>query len=223
MNNRYSERKKEDLIFYLTMNNLPSIKGRFLVAILSSLFLATCHSTKSINNYPVSNEKQEKFWEVLKTLCGNTYQGTIVSAPANDTTFKGKTLLMHVRSCEPARIRIPFFVGDDRSRTWVLTKNEGQLTLKHDHRHKDGTPDSITQYGGRTPNSGMSTLQMFPADPETTKLLPAAATNVWWIELVPGNYFTYNLRRLGTDRFFSIRFDISKQVETPEAPWGWKD
>jgi hypothetical protein len=64
---------------------------------------------------------------------------------------------------------------------------------------------------------------MFPADEETIKLLPAAATNLWWVELVPGYYFTYNLRRLGTNRFFSIRFDINKPVAGPEAPWGWKD
>ena len=87
----------------------------------------------------------------------------------------------------------------------------------------DGTPDSITQYGGRTTNSGTATLQMFPADQETTNMLPAAATNVWWLELVPGKYLTYNLRRIGTDRLFSIRFDLSTIMDIPEAPWGWKD
>jgi len=40
---------------------------------------------------------------------------------------------------------------------------------------------------------------------------------------VPGKYFTYNLRRMGTDRLFSIRFDIAMPVAAPEAPWGWKD
>ena len=78
-------------------------------------------------------------------------------------------------------------------------------------------------YGGQTTNSGMANLQMFPADQETTNILPAAATNVWWVELVPGKYFTYNLRRMGTDRLFSIRFDLSTAIDIPEAPWGWKD
>jgi hypothetical protein len=54
-------------------------------------------------------------------------------------------------------------------------------------------------------------------------MLPAAASNVWWVELVPGKYFTYNLRRMGTDRLFSIRFDLSSAIDMPEAPWGWKD
>ena len=48
---------------------------------------------------------------------------------------------MHVRSCEENRIRIPFFVGDDKSRTWVLTFDSDQIQLKHNHRHEDGSVD----------------------------------------------------------------------------------
>lgn len=186
--------------------------------------LASCHSTSKTNTSSQhSNSNQEKFWQSLQELCGKAYYGTVVAAPANDTVFKNKTLLMHVRSCEPGRIRIPFFVGEDRSRTWVFVNAKDKLSLKHDHRHKDGTPDSITLYGGLTANTGMATLQMFPADQETTNILPLAATNVWWVEVVPGKYFSYNLRRMGTERFFSIRFDLATPVNLPEAPWGWKD
>ena len=64
---------------------------------------------------------------------------------------------------------------------------------------------------------------VFPADQETVNVIPAAATNVWWIDLVPGEYFTYNLRRLGSERYFSIRFDLKSTVKAPAAPWGWKD
>ncbi len=78
-------------------------------------------------------------------------------------------------------------------------------------------------YGGWTTNDGAPTRQMFPADRETVDIIPAAASNVWWIELVPGEYFTYNLRRMGTERFFSIKFDLTKEVKIPEAPWGWKN
>ena len=128
---------------------------------------------------------------------------------------------MHVRSCADNIIRVPFMVGEDRSRTWVFSREGERLQLKHDHRHADGAEDSITQYGGMTTNTGLSTLQVFPADQFTAQLLPAAATNVWWVELVAGKYFTYNLRRMGTDRWFSVRFDLSKEVETPPAPWGF--
>ena len=175
-----------------------------------------------------SNSGSVVFWTELQKLCGRAFAGTVAAAPADDTTFKGKELVMHVRACEKNRIRIPFFVGDDKSRTWVLTRQGGgggreRILLKHDHRHQDGTPDKVTMYGGLTTNSGSATRQMFPADQETVDILPAAATNAWWIDLVPGEYFAYNLRRMGTDRYFSIKFDLKTAVKAPAAPWGWKD
>jgi hypothetical protein len=163
------------------------------------------------------------FWKELQSLCGKAFAGTVVAAPADDTTFKDKTLVMHVRSCEKDRIRIPFVVGEDRSRTWVLTWKEDRILLKHDHRHEDGTPDKVTMYGGMTTSVGMLGRQMFPADQETVDVIPAAATNVWWIELIAGEHFSYNLRRMGSERYFSIKFDLKTAVKAPEAPWGWKD
>jgi hypothetical protein len=103
-----------------------------------------------------------------------------------------------------------------------LTFENQKLQLKHDHRHKDGTPDRITQYGGLASNSGMASLQFFPADQETATLLPNAATNVWWIT-IDQKTFTYNLRRIGTDRLFTVTFDLTKPIDAPGAPWGWKD
>lgn len=166
---------------------------------------------------------QDAFKRSLQVLCGKAYQGEVVAAPEGDTLFAGKTLVMHVMSCEEHCIQIPFFVGEDRSRTWVLTFDNDRILLKHDHRKKDGKPDEITMYGGWTSNSGSSTMQTFPADQETADLLPAAATNVWWITIQPGEHFTYNLRRMGTDRYFSVKFDLSREVETPEAPWGFEE
>ncbi|HMS41218.1 MAG TPA: hypothetical protein PKE69_13390 [Pyrinomonadaceae bacterium] len=164
-----------------------------------------------------------KFWTQLEKLCGKAFGGTVENAPADDTTFKGKTLVMHVRSCEKNRIRIPFFVGEDKSRTWVLTRQNDRILLKHDHRHEDGKPDAVTMYGGLTTNEGSATRQMFPADQETVRVIAAAAANVWWIDLMPNESFSYNLRRVGTERFFSIKFDLKKEIPAPSAPWGWKD
>lgn len=104
----------------------------------------------------------------------------------------------------------------------MLTLKDNRITLKHDHRHEDGTEDKVTQYGGTTTNSGSATLQFFPADQQTFELIPAAASNVWWIT-VDDRTFTYNLRRIGSDRLVTISFDLSKKVEIPGAPWGWKD
>jgi hypothetical protein len=163
------------------------------------------------------------FWSELQKLCGKAFVGAVAAAPADDKTFKDQALVMHVRSCEKDRIRIPFVVGQDRSRTWVLTWNKTRISLKHDHRHEDGTPDKVTMYGGLTTSVGMPTRQMFPADQETVDIIPAAATNVWWIDLVAGEHFSYNLRRMGSERYFSIKFDLKTPVKAPDAPWGWKD
>ncbi|KQC02676.1 hypothetical protein [Pedobacter sp. Hv1] len=162
----------------------------------------------------------EQFWNNLKQHCGKAYQGEITQGLTDD--FKNKSLMMHVRSCEDGLIKIPFFVGEDKSRTWVLKLKNDRILLKHDHRHKDGTPDQITQYGGLATNSGQESIQIFPADQETLDLLPAAAGNVWWITLTKDS-FTYNLRRIGSDRLFTVKFDLTKPIATPSAPWGTKD
>ena len=172
----------------------------------------------------------EIFWTELQRLCGKAFTGNVAADTSNSPDFAGKTLVMHVRSCEPDRKRVPFLVGDDRSRTWVLVRKGDRIQLKHDHRHEDGKPDAVTMYGGWSTNPGMTTRQFFPADEETSKVVPAptgnapsAAANTWWIELVGGSHFSYNLRRLASDRYFSVRFDLTKEVKAPPAPWGWKD
>jgi hypothetical protein len=166
---------------------------------------------------------QAEFWAALQQLCGNAYEGTVADAPADDTTFTDRYLVMHVRYCSPNVVRIPFHVGDDRSRTWVLTLLEDGIRLKHDHRHEDGTDDEITLYGGDTEDPGTAERQQFPADEFTAALVPAAATNVWTIEVVPGQQFVYALERMGTDRRFRIEFDLTRQVVEPPPPWGATD
>lgn len=161
------------------------------------------------------------FWARLTALCGQAAPGTVLEAPAGDTTFAGHDLIMHVRDCSDSVVRVPFHVGENRSRTWVLTRLAGGgIRLKHDHRHEDGVPDSVTQYGGdgRTPLD--SVRVEFPADSFTAALIPAAATNVWTIEIVPGSQFVYALRREGTDRRFRIAFDLTQPVSAPPPPWG---
>jgi hypothetical protein len=163
----------------------------------------------------------EQFWATLKKHCGHAYEGQLSEGPGNDA-FAGKKLVMHIRACDDNTIRIPFFVGDDKSRTWVLTLEDQRITLKHDHRHEDGSEDKVTQYGGTASNAGLPTIQVFPADVQTTSIIPAAATNVWWIT-IDETSFSYNLRRIGSDRLFTVKFDLTREVDKPVAPWGWKD
>ena len=186
-------------------------------------FVALVFSLCLIQHSAFSQEKtpSQKFWETLKSHCGKAYVGKLVS-PESDPRFAGR-LVMHVRACEEGIIRIPFLVGEDRSRTWVLTMDEaGLIQLKHDHRHEDGSEDQVTQYGGKASNRGSGTTQFFPADQFTANLLPAAVGNVWWIT-VDETSFTYNLRRLGSPTLFSVRFDLTQSIDIPAAPWGWKD
>lgn len=168
----------------------------------------------------VSETPSEAFWNTLQSHCGKAYEGVLV-LPEEDEAFGGKKLVMHVRSCSDNEIKIPFFVGEDRSRTWILTKNEDIITLKHDHRHEDGTEDDVNFYGGTSSNTGKANIQFFPADVHTQQMIPGAATNVWWIT-IDETTFTYNLKRLGTDRIFKVTMDLTKPIATPRAPWGWK-
>jgi len=61
----------------------------------------------------------------------------------------------------------------------------------------------------------------FPADQETTDLIPAASANVWWVT-VNDSTFTYNLKRAGTDREFTVSFDLTRPVDVQETSWGWE-
>lgn len=163
---------------------------------------------------------QATFWAAITDLCGQAFEGEVVDSNPPDTAFAGRTMIMHVRECDEDTIRIPFHVGEDRSRTWVLTRTADGLRLKHDHRHEDGSEDEVTQYGGDTPDAGTATRQEFAADAHTAELIPAAATNVWTIEIEPGERFVYALRREGTDRRFRAEFDLTGAVDPPPPPWG---
>jgi hypothetical protein len=169
-------------------------------------------------------EPSPDFFAHLSTLCGKAYEGRIVSpiVPA-DEAFAGKHLAMHVRECSADTIRVPFHVGDDRSRTWVITRTDAGIRLKHDHRHEDGSEDKVTQYGGDSTTPPTAARQEFPADAFTKALLvregnAAGAANVWAVEVHPGRIYAYELRRPG--RFFRIEFDLSRPVPPPPAPWG---
>jgi hypothetical protein len=165
-------------------------------------------------------EAQERFWTALQDLCGQAFEGQLVERVPPDDVFTGRHLVMHVRECEDDVIRIPFHVGEDRSRTWVLSRTEDGLRLKHDHRHEDGSDEDLTWYGGDTDEPGTATTQEFPADQETADMLPEAATNVWTVEVHPTQMFAYALRREGTERRLRVEFDLTRPVDAPPPPWG---
>ena len=165
----------------------------------------------------------DDYWSNLESLCGQAFEGTLITHPEGETGFVDQRLVMHVRECSEERIRIPFMVGDNYSRTWVLSRHGDRLELKHDHRHEDGTPEDSTMYGGTSTNAGRANEQYFPADEQTREVIEAAFSNVWVMRVYPGETFTYGLWRLGTPRVFQIDFDLTRPIDPPAAPWGWED
>ncbi|MDP2888130.1 MAG: hypothetical protein Q8P34_04070 [Bacteroidota bacterium] len=35
--------------------------------------------------------------------------------------------------------------------------------------------------------------------------------------------YTYNLRRMGTDRLFTVAFDLKNEIDIPAPSWGWEN
>jgi hypothetical protein len=177
-------------------------------AAVAALLLSACASM------PAARPADE-FFGRLQALCGQSFAGRVVSTDPQDADFAGKPLVMRVTGCTDREVRIPFAVGEDRSRTWVITRTADGLRLKHDHRHTDGTEDELSQYGGDTETEGSVARQEFPADAFSRTLFlgkgnPASVTNVWAVEVHPGKTYAYELRR--PNRFFRVEFDLSKPL-----------
>lgn len=204
------------------------------LVIFCALALSGCATTPPAN-------PQDAFWANLRAHCGKAFPGTLASDEAADADFKGRPMMMHVRSCTDTEIRIPFHVGPkdadatgdgkwDRSRTWVITRTATGLRLKHDHRHEDGSEDRLTQYGGDTSASGSATVQSFPVDAESIALfrregLGRSISNVWQVEIsdkdIAKPRFAYVLHRTGENaRHFRVEFDLGTIIAAP-PPWGF--
>jgi len=192
-----------------------------IAAVLGSLAVALCGCQSTTPRRAAALPvEQEAFWSSLEALCGKAFEGKVVEDSTGNPDFARRPLVMHVRRCESGRILVPFHVADNRSRTWVFTREAGGLRLKHDHRHEDGAEEELTQYGGDTKDAGSGVTQRFHADAQTAEMLPAAATNIWTVEIVPGEMYAYMLQRVGTDRRFRVEFDLTRPVAAPPAPWG---
>ena len=202
---------------------------RNLLLLSAALLASGC--TTSRTDPPTARESTasllpaDAFFARLQALCGHAYAGRLGAHDASDLAAFAGTPVMHVRECSADEIRIPFHVGSNRSRTWVITRTAAGLRLKHEHRHEDGSPDAIDLYGGDSSGAqaGNAGRQEFPADAESKAMFAAAGMdvsidNVWAIEIDPGQRFVYELRR--PNRHFSVEFDLGVPVAAPPAPWG---
>ncbi|MCE4372035.1 hypothetical protein NY667_22385 [Xanthomonas hortorum pv. hederae] len=208
----------------------PGLTLLMLVAAVSGCAISsTSKSTFATSPAPIRAAPADRFLAALAVHCVQAFAGRVlIDTPASTapSAFAGKPLVMHVRGCDdPAHeLHVPFHVGDDHSRTWVLTRTATGLRLKHDHRHADGSADALTQYGGATIDAGSANRQEFPVDAESIALFKrlgsiASLSNTWAMEIQPGRSVVYQLSRPG-GRLFRVEFDLTQPVALPPAPWG---
>lgn len=195
--------------------------NKTVLIVLSNILCVSAFAQETPSSIPT----HDAFFDAISEHCGNAYRGTVTVDNADGDTFANETLIMHVRRCNETQLQIPFHVGEDASRTWLITKTGSGLSLKHDHRHSDGTEDVLTQYGGHTVDAGWAQVQSFPADQYSKELfvenaIPQSVGNTWQMYIYP-DQFTYRLIRQG--REFRVDFDLTEPVEAPPAPWGYED
>ncbi|WP_371396103.1 hypothetical protein [Fretibacter rubidus] len=186
------------------------------ISIASVLLLTACSDTPN---------PQLGFVKNLSTLCDQNFIGQVVSNDAVDADWKASEIEVGPVECGVADIRMPLRVGVNTSRTWIIIPDRKAITLKHDHRHSDGSPDAVTLYGGTTDAPGTANRQEFPVDDYSIELfnkegLAASVTNTWAMEITPGQTLAYELSRPRTEeqiaagdkrgRFFRVEFDLKR-------------
>lgn len=176
--------------------------------LLLSLLAAYTSPLKSSDEKVQSSQAQ--FFKSLNKLCGARFEGAMTYPEEGQDSFAGKLLVASIDSCNSEQIKIPFAVGEDTSRTWIISKTANGLQLKHDHRHADGTPDEINMYGGLASNERSPYSQSFYADEHTATIIPAAATNVWTLSFSKdARELTYYLERNAAPRFKAVLKRVS--------------
>ncbi|NNC38819.1 MAG: hypothetical protein EX271_05880 [Acidimicrobiales bacterium] len=190
----------------------------FVTATVLAIALSGCSSEVSPKTEAIA---QDQFFANLSSHCGKGYQGKLVSTDEVDADMANSMMQMKVGPCSDTEIRIPFHVDDNQSRTWVITRTDQGLRLKHRHGHKDGTEDTVSQYGGDTAAPGTASRQEFPVDQFSIDMfnkegLTASVTNVWAVGITPDIY-AYELRR--ENRHFRVEFDLNNPIGNIPDPW----
>lgn len=188
--------------------------------LINALSLSSCLIPLSVSAAP--SQAQLQFFDQLKALCGKAFAGKTTVDNQPSPAFSGE-MVMHVRDCSDRQIQVPFVVGENRSRTWIITKTDSGLKLQHQHKHQDGTDDISTLYGGHTTTAGWAQAQTFAADDYSKDLFiktktPQSVGNSWHLYLYPNESFSYRLTREG--REFRVDFDLTKEVALPKPNWG---
>lgn len=167
------------------------------------------------------SDEQHAFWDQIQAHCGNAYRGELADATPFYQTFDAELIRIHVRDCTDELTHISLHIDEDHSRNLLLTKTDGNLQLKHDHRNEDGTEEEITQYGGFAEQPGLSTRQIFWADAHTAEILPERFDNFWFLDLMDEETLAYGVHWPIQGNSIRMEFDLSETVEAPPTPWGY--
>lgn len=169
------------------------------------------------------NQPYDLFFDQLAEHCGNAYPGSLTLEPEGDEMLTGtEMLIVHFRECDENELKVPFHIeleeeDWDRSRTWIFTRHEDGLELRHDHRNRDGSDDDVTMYGGFSVGDGTAMRQEFQSVERSEE---TGIFRGWRIEIVPGDRYTYGTIR-GEEWSWRVDFDLSEPLdEVPPAPWG---
>jgi hypothetical protein len=168
-----------------------------------------------VGQSPVLAGPHAAFMASLAAHCGQAFHGSITRRPPTDRIFRGdEVLTVHFRECDEGRLKLPFHVEADRSRTWIVSATTAGIDLRHDHRHEDGTPEENTWYGAHTQAPGSAQRQEFLR--ETAE---GVTRTGWAIEIVPQQRYTYGTIRDG-EWTYRLDFDLTRPVTPPPPPWG---
>lgn len=201
--------------------------NRQIVLVSAALLAFNSHADEGANEKTNAMadqaDAQAAFMQAFQPFCGQAYSAKIVQdndpSPAWD-----HPLVVHIRDCEDSVIRMPLHVGEDRSRTWVLTLQPDFIDFQHYHLHEDGSPDAVSPYGGKTLAAGSATRQSFPVDEASKALflaegLDVSVNNTWTIDFPDAQTMRYQLSRPG--RIFEVEVDLSEAIPLPPAAWGY--
>lgn len=185
-------------------------------------YAATENTDTSSQMFP---DKHLLFFQNISQHCGKAFLGKVAIDTENSDTLRDKPIVLHVRKCSSSQLQMPLHIGDDSSRTLLISKTTKGLQLQHDHRYPDGKSHTASMYGGHTSNLGESTLQSFPADEFSKTLflqtdMKNSVNNVWQIGIT-NEKLSYRLTR--PTREVVIEFDLANLYPTPNAPWGYSE
>lgn len=180
----------------------------FFYLLFIPVFMYGCSGEEGVNG---QSSAHDTFFSNLSEQCGFMYSGSSTFPEDEEHPLVGTELRIEINDCSDTHVRMELIRdGDYWHGAWVVEKRDEGLHLYHDHLGDVRTTDDLGDedyhgYGGYADDSGGPLVQYFPADEVTAEMIPAAATNVWMISILPDeNQLIYYLERNEIPRFRAV-------------------